>query len=60
MTTNPLFSVGYFCRKEILVEKVKSIETELMKISLENSIKNEENVSGDEEEREQLNETRYR
>uniref|UniRef100_A0A8W8LAZ1 snRNA-activating protein complex subunit 4 n=2 Tax=Magallana gigas TaxID=29159 RepID=A0A8W8LAZ1_MAGGI len=44
-------------RKEILVEKVKHIETELMKISIE-SFKNEENVTDDEEEREHLTGTR--
>ncbi|XP_052673439.1 uncharacterized protein LOC128155662 [Crassostrea angulata] len=44
-------------RKEILVEKVKHIETELMKISIE-SFKNEENVTDDEEESEHLTGTR--
>lgn len=40
------------------MEKVKHIETELMKISIE-SFKNEENVTDDEEEREHLTGTRY-
>lgn len=53
-----LILIGYFCRKEILVEKVKYIEIELMKISIE-SFKNEENVIDDEEEREYLIGIRY-